>query len=85
MFSFIDKNNIKGNNTKGLSDDDLNVESKLAISYIFHGFYLLFRRSRKGTLEIMNIPCRDLSSKYCRSPLERVRSLWPPDFFACKG
>lgn len=85
MFSFIDKNNIKGDNTKGLSDDDLNVESRLPISYIFRGFYLLFRRSRTGALEIMNIPCGDLSSKYCRSPLERVRSLWPLYFFACKG
>jgi hypothetical protein len=48
MLSLIEKNNIKEHNTKGLSDDDLDVESRLPKSYILFDFSLAFLAGTKG-------------------------------------
>jgi hypothetical protein len=42
MLSLIEKNNIKEHNTKRLSDDDLDVQSRLSKSYILFDFSLAF-------------------------------------------
>jgi hypothetical protein len=48
MLSLIEKNNIKEHNTKWLSDDDLDIESRLPISYILFDYSLAFLAGIKG-------------------------------------